>query len=228
MRERLSQLLQVIIEEYIKTAQPVASQFLASKWPEPISSATMRNEMIELEKLGFLVSPHTSAGRIPTAKGYQYYVDNFLKVEKLSAKIKDVFDDLVSENISRENQKQLAKKISELVNEAVILAFSENDIYYTGLSMLFSQPEFADKNAVIDLSRVLDHFEGVINEVFESTNEPHVLIGENCPFGGQCSVVGSKIPAAADARLFILGPSRMDYQLNFNLIHFFSTLNNDH
>lgn len=73
--ERKTQILRTVVEEYIQTAQPVGSGHVASAADVNVSSATVRNEMAALEADGFLLQPHTSAGRIPTEKGYRYYVD---------------------------------------------------------------------------------------------------------------------------------------------------------
>ena len=79
---RKKKILQAIIEEYIETAEPVSSGNLVRELE--CSSATIRNEMAELEKIGFLEKPHTSAGRIPSQKGYRYYVDELIRDDKLS------------------------------------------------------------------------------------------------------------------------------------------------
>ena len=80
--KRKKRILQAIVEEYIETAEPVSSGNLVKELE--VSSATIRNEMAELEKIGFLEKPHTSAGRIPSQKGYRYYVDELIRDDKLS------------------------------------------------------------------------------------------------------------------------------------------------
>lgn len=82
--ERKKQILQAIIEEYINTAEPVSSGTIVTKYGFNFSSATVRNEMSELERLGYLEKPHTSAGRVPSAKGYRFYVDELLKEDDIS------------------------------------------------------------------------------------------------------------------------------------------------
>ena len=73
--ERKASILRAVVEEYIQTAQPVGSSHIASAPGVQVSSATVRNEMAALETEGFLAQPHTSAGRVPTEKGYRYFVD---------------------------------------------------------------------------------------------------------------------------------------------------------
>lgn len=99
--ERKKKVLQAIVEEYINTAEPVSSNTLTKNHGLACSSATIRNEMSELEKIGFLDKTHTSSGRIPSAKGYRYYVD-----------------ELLNENdISLEEIKYISSKLQTKVNE---------------------------------------------------------------------------------------------------------------
>lgn len=83
MDERKRRVLDALITDYIATAEPVGSRTLARKYRLGVSSATIRNEMADLEELGFLEQPHTSAGRIPSDKGYRYYVDQLMKPDTL-------------------------------------------------------------------------------------------------------------------------------------------------
>lgn len=82
--DRKREILKTIIEEYINTAEPVSSLSLVDKYELNYSSATIRNDMAELEKEGYLEKPHTSAGRIPSVKGYRFYVDELLNDENIS------------------------------------------------------------------------------------------------------------------------------------------------
>ena len=82
---RKEKILKSLIDEYIETADPVSSAGLISKYPLNISSATVRNEMLELEKMGYLEKPYSSSGRVPSKLGYRYYVDKLILDEKLSS-----------------------------------------------------------------------------------------------------------------------------------------------
>src|SRR5512145_570034 len=81
LNERTKKVLQAVIDSYIQTGAPVGSAALARTYDFSLSSATLRNIMAELEELGFLTHPHTSAGRVPTDKGYRYYIDALISVE---------------------------------------------------------------------------------------------------------------------------------------------------
>ena len=81
--DRKAAILRAIVEEYVETAQPVGSAAIARTTGLGVSSATVRNEMTVLEREGYLAQPHTSAGRVPTDRGYRFFVDNFINQEKL-------------------------------------------------------------------------------------------------------------------------------------------------
>jgi len=84
LENRKRKLLQAVIYHYVKTAKPVGSQVIVDKYNLGLSSATLRNLLVDLEKEGYLLQPHTSAGRIPTDKGYRFYVDSLLEIQTLA------------------------------------------------------------------------------------------------------------------------------------------------
>lgn len=85
LTERNRRILEAIIEEYIETAEPIGSRTVTRRHPLGLSPATVRNVMSDLEELGYLRQPHTSAGRVPTGKGYRFYVDSILQVRQLTS-----------------------------------------------------------------------------------------------------------------------------------------------
>ena len=86
--ERKKRILQAIIKDYISFAEPVGSRTIARKYDLGVGSATIRNEMADLELLGYLEHLHTSSGRIPSSKGYRFYVDGLMPQQELSDKEK--------------------------------------------------------------------------------------------------------------------------------------------
>lgn len=94
--DRKYDILYAIITDYIKNAEPVSSRTLEKKHRLGISSATIRNEMVDLEDMGYLIQPHTSAGRVPSEKAYRFYVDRFMRVfdigERLTAQIRNQYE----------------------------------------------------------------------------------------------------------------------------------------
>lgn len=107
--DRKKRILEAIIEEYNNTAEPVGSTKIANDYNLGFSPATIRNEMASLEELGYLEQPHTSAGRVPSSKGYRLYIDDIMKEKNLSPKEKAVIDEILQNDIT---------KIENLIHEA--------------------------------------------------------------------------------------------------------------
>lgn len=97
---RKRKILQAIVEEYIETSEPVSSGSLVQNEELHCSSATIRNEMAELEQIGFLEKPHTSAGRVPSEKGYRYYVDELLREDNLSRKEMEMIREMLEAKVN--------------------------------------------------------------------------------------------------------------------------------
>jgi len=127
--DRKKKVLQAIVEEYINTAEPVSSNALISKYGLECSSATIRNEMADLEKKGLLDKMHTSSGRIPSAKGYRYYVDELLKDDNISLEeVKYISDKLETKvNEIEDLTKITANTISEITHYTTVTIGPKND-----------------------------------------------------------------------------------------------------
>jgi len=222
--KRKSQLFNTIVSEYIKTAEPVGSKPLALKGKLKVSSATIRNEMAELEKQGLVFQPHTSAGRIPTEDGWQYYLDNFLKKTSISTGDKKKIEKFIGKLKKSEFEiliKEMAKDIAEMVDGAVVVALSPNHVYYTGISNIFKQPEFFHPDMVLNMSQIIDHLDSVMENIFDKVSEPTILVGKDNPFGHDTGVILTKYSLDNEEGVFgILGPVRMDYQRNYSIINF--------
>jgi heat-inducible transcriptional repressor len=210
---RYHKLLKAIIEQHIKTAKPVGSKSLAEDSDFDLSSATIRNEMAELEEQGLIVQPYTSAGRVPTANGYRYYLDNLLSVDMLQSK---EFAEL--EKAYQADIRQMIKIVSDKTNLAVILSRESNNIYITGLFNLFSQPEFEDYKMVLSMGQVVDSLERAMSNMFHKIDKPQVLLGVENPWSEHCSVVIAPLVTPQKSLLAFLGPLRMDYNQALGLM----------
>ncbi len=121
--ERKRRILQAIIDDYITTADPVGSRSIAKKHDLGISSATIRNEMADLEEMGYLEQPHTSAGRIPSYRGYRLYVDQLMDRYKLTISEINVIHDSMQLKIRELDQliQQYSKLISEITQYTTVV-----------------------------------------------------------------------------------------------------------
>jgi transcriptional regulator of heat shock response len=221
MEPRKENILKLVVESYIDTAEPVGSKFLVEQSELEVSGATVRNEMRELEEEGYLTHPHTSAGRIPTEAGYQYYVDRIMKQDDLKKKMQEEIESLLQEASDDHTKlKTIGKRIADITRNAVIIGLNRDSVYYTGLSHLFSQPEFQDMSYTLNVSTMFDQCEERLDSVFESMDvvKPRIFIGKQNPFGAMTSVVGGLL--GKESLFAILGPLRMDYVGNYSLIHF--------
>ena len=219
--QRKSFLLQAIIEEYVLTAEPIGSKFLVQKYDMGVSPATVRNDMCLLEKDGYLIAPHPSAGRIPSQKGYRYYLDHFLRVKRgpqIEAHLRII---LQTQERGERLMKQIAKVLGELSGEMIIVAFDPHWSYYTGVSNLFHKPDFAQLGLVYSLSELIDQFDEVIASIFSSiTQKPQVFVGDENPFGKEMSAILTRYEGEDESEglLGIVGPLRMDYAKNVGLL----------
>lgn len=140
---RKKQVLQAIVDDYVTTNEPVGSKTLIERHNFTVSSATLRNEMAELEKLGLLEKPHTSAGRIPSDKGYREYVDSLMHVDDLTQQERDDIASRINDSVSE--VKDLLRNATMTLSENtgfVSLAMTPRlrGSYLTQLKILMIEP----------------------------------------------------------------------------------------
>ncbi len=227
MTDRQKQILSAIVEQYAEVASPVGSSLLAKVFK--VSSATIRAEMAELERLGYIMQPHTSAGRVPSDKGYRFYVNNLSQVTN---------DREMASGAERRGGRALAARVQDSgVPERAIrnavdtlvelthnlgLATIGNQLYMSGLSNLFGQPEFMHAGQVQQVARLLDNLEPWLREA--APNQPlSVYIGAENPIGRSagCSLIISKFHSPYSDRSYIgvLGPTRQSYRDVMSLVN---------
>jgi transcriptional regulator of heat shock response len=222
---RQQKLLSAILREYVDTAEAVSSGHLADQTGMEISPATIRNELAALTETGYLTQPHTSAGRVPTEKAWRWYVQNLLKAQEVSKDTREHVLHVIHahRHVHAELMRHLAKTLAELAQESVVLAPAPNETYYTGLSNLFAQPEFAEVNMVQAMSRVIDSFDEIVRKMYDHLeNDVEVLVGRDSPFGHDCGVVIVKyqFPHQPHGLIGILGPLRQDYNEHVAMLKF--------
>ncbi len=221
LSDRQQKILRAIVEEYAEVASPVGSQLLAKIFN--VSSATIRAEMAELERAGFITQPHTSAGRIPTDKGYRHYVNHTTENEGLEASVRGeraltarIGEGSVPERAIRNTVDTLVELTQNLG-----VATIGKQLYMSGLSNLFGQPEFIQQGQVQEVARLLDNLEPWLREV--APNKPlSVYIGSENPIGRNsgCSLIISKFRSPYSDKSFIgvLGPTRQSYKEVMSLV----------
>jgi heat-inducible transcriptional repressor len=221
MTERQKQILSAIIEQYAEVAVPVGSSLLAKVFD--VSSATIRAEMAELERLGYIAQPHTSAGRIPTDQGYRFYVNNLAESgasqpEKRAERA--LTARVGSGGLPERTIRNAVDTLVELTHN-LGLATIGNQLYMSGLSNLFGQPEFVSGQQVQQVARLLDNLEPWLREA--APNEPlSVFIGSENPIGRSAgvSLIISRFrsPFSDHSYIGTLGPTRQSYRDVMSLV----------
>ncbi|WP_438446384.1 heat-inducible transcriptional repressor HrcA [Gorillibacterium sp. sgz5001074] len=147
LSDRQKMILSAIVDDYIRSAEPVGSRSISKRGDVGFSPATIRNEMSDLEELGFLEQPHTSAGRIPSEKGYRYYVDHLLQLSKVTAPDYNMLRSYFAERLQEVEQviQQVATMLSGLTNYTSIVMGPE--VFNTTLRLLQVVP-LSDTSAV--------------------------------------------------------------------------------
>src|SRR5207253_2756383 len=158
MTDRQQRILQAIVEQYAEVAAPVGSSLLAKVFG--VSSATIRSEMVALEHAGYIKQPHTSAGRIPTDKGYRHYVN---EIQTSSAKPARHAERAVTARVSNAGvpDQTIRNAVDTLVELTGNLGMATigDQLYMSGLGNLFGQPEFMHPGQVQEVARLLDNLQ---------------------------------------------------------------------
>jgi len=215
--ERQKKILSQIIEEYAETASPVGSVMMAKLFD--VSPATIRAEMARLEALGLIAQPHTSAGRVPTDAGYRFYVNNLEKAgEEIVEPGIDRSTHVLEVRVSSQSRADAAIRgaVDSLVELTgnLGLATIGGQLYLSGISRLFTQPEFGDTRRVQSVAKLLDNLEPWLREA--APGEPlNIFIGQENPIGknSEVSLIISKFrsPFSDKSYIGVLGPTRQNY-----------------
>ena len=215
---RKKAVLSKTIKKYIKAATPVASEDIAADFD--LSSATIRNIFADLEDSGYITHPYTSGGRIPTNKGYRYYVDFLILQLEVLKEEKD--------SISKEFEKKMSQiedvleKASEIISTithyAGITSFlkGRDKVFYRGLSLILDQPEFQNLARTRIILKMIEDKPRLLNLINRDfADKVKVYIGQEleCPEMDNCSLVVSnyRIKNRPMGKLAVLGPTRMEY-----------------
>ncbi|MFA5715241.1 MAG: hypothetical protein WC998_05855 [Candidatus Paceibacterota bacterium] len=215
--ERQAQIIKSLVKEYIKTAEPVSSKFLAEKYDFGICPSAIRIEFQILIREGFLEQPHTSAGRVPTDKAYRLFVDSLKekREEKLEEEIVQMLRGMQGKfQMASEIAKFLADNSSSFVN----LHFSKEGFdLKEGLDEIFKEPESKNEDFISSFVNFMENFEKNTENL-----QTGVYIGEEnkIPKSKYITLICSecKLPNQ-NAFITILGPKRMDYEKNIKLIN---------
>ncbi|MDP2691351.1 MAG: hypothetical protein Q8O95_03040 [bacterium] len=222
MKDRQQQLLLAIIDNFIRTAVPVGSKTIVTEYKLQVSSATIRNEMARLEEKGLIVQPYTSAGRVPTAKGYRFFVESIKDSKKEQILAKTAFAQSLEQYQDKLDRQQVYRGVdilSQVVDNIAFATIPDNDhALFLGLSKVLRQPEFMAHPEVA--SRVVEVMENefvTLLDSLEIDRDVRVYIGEENlieQFQSVSMLVTRYQLGGRKGVMGVLGPMRMRYSYN--------------
>lgn len=219
--ERKRDVLGAIVTDFINTAEPVGSFTITKYYLKNVSSATVRNEMHELEHFGYITHPYTSSGRIPTDHGYRYYVDNIMETKEIAGREIALIRSGIKK-IGRgieELMRGTLKVISSVLNYAsVFVSFGKKRIATSsGLSKILNEPEFQNIQNIKNIIETFEH-EDLISRILEEysrTGSLSLKIGKENTHKEikDLSIVVAQhnLKGFDPGAIGIIGPTRMDY-----------------
>lgn len=209
--ERQKTILESLVEGYIRSAHPISSQWLEEEAGFDFSPATIRNELLALTERGYLEQPHVSAGRVPTDRGYRFLVDEImedLKEREFAEEVADHFALL----------EQLTGSSSALVLGYVP---GSRRIFQEGWERLLREPEFGERNSLWNLTKFVEDMAKRMAS-FLPAKAMEVYIGKENPFSKvkDFTVIVRRygIDSGEDGLVAMVGPRRMEYEKNIELI----------
>ena len=217
-KKRQDEILELIVEHYVETAKPVGSRFVARRLG--LSSATIRNAMADLDEIGFIAQPYTSAGRIPTDRGYRYYIDSLMRVKKVNGHIVEMIDEQYHQAMRslEDILEHTSHLVSSLTNYIGVTLFPQNaKVYLDGASHIVEQPEFKDARKLYSLLKWLEAKREILNLLVDDINDERLTIhiGKENQLSdlSDCSVVtrGYRVKGRPAGRVGVIGPKRMVY-----------------
>lgn len=229
LTDRQKEILALTIKEYTENALPQSSTFLAKKLSGKISSATVRNEMAFLEERGFLIKPHISSGRIPSDKGYRYFIDHLMedRVLSLDYQKKLELELLKTKAQNAHLERTTAKLLSSMSRCLVISGLVDKKEYYDfGIGNLLGKADFAGLDDFSKLALALDLIDENVDKLLEKIRpgETEIFVGKENPLKEirNCSMVISPylLESGEKGLVAIIGPKRMNYEKNKSLVDF--------
>jgi transcriptional regulator of heat shock response len=227
---RQAKILAAIVKENCETGQPVASGDLVEKYNFNISSPTIRNEMQALEKTGYISQPHTSAGRVPTDKGFRYFVNQLMDRVKLTVKEQDNLKrELVKlQMVHIEMSRRLAKLLSEHSNQASFAIFPE-EVSTIGLSNILDNPALPAEDAK-EIAQFFDNIDEHAEKMMADYGgkKPQTFIGKEIQLSKKSDysmiVSGLQLPSGKKGVIGLVGPKSMKYEKNLTLMEYIAKL----
>ena len=221
LTERQKIVFRTAVEGHISTGEPIGSEWVAGELPEKVSSATVRSELFELERLGLLKQPHTSAGRVPTEDGYRAYIETYLRPAEVDDEVEIVEHDMDSTATPEERVRHIARELSDLAGNIVMVGVDPRSLYAVGMGQMLGAPEANNVELMRLISQALDRADDMMDGLFEIAvaGDVKILIGKQNPIDENLSLMVTTYASSEGERIMaLLGFMRMRYDRNIALM----------
>lgn len=233
LTQRQIDILKAIITEYSESGEAVGSEILEKKFKLGVSPATIRNEMVELSKKGYLKKAHFSSGRIPSAKGFRYYIKNIMKEKELSTADEVAYKNSIWDDRTQSHRllSQAAKVLAQRTGLLSLIMTNHGDLHYAGVSNLLYKQAFFNWDLSRSLFEHLDeisYWERFLERLQKANEEVCFILGEE-DFSDPmfeslasvfCEFHGEKVKGI----IGVVGPKRMHYDEITPQLKYFSGL----
>lgn len=226
--ERKKKVLQAIIKHFVETAEPVGSNTILISYKFQVSPATIRNDMMQLEQAGYIFQPHTSAGRIPTDKGYRLFVDEMADYKKARKEATQALTEIREEYAAAKVKEKIYDAVTLLARATQLVSFStvpdNPHTFFLGMANVLKQPEFInDSTRASKVIEVLEKGNNFINTLksLQTTDKVRTFIGEENILQNiqSCSIIVAQYNKDGfEGYIGLLGPKRMNYAFNIVLL----------
>ena len=228
--DRKKKVLEIIVEDYITSAEPIGSSAVVKRHHVDASPATIRFDMADLERKGYIKKPHTSAGRIPSDKGYRFFVDNLMDNPQIPQKtirsIKEKFEKI--DKLEEEILSETVELLSFLCDNASIAVpqGKRKSIHSGGISKMLRQPEFSSSEKCCSVIETIENhplLTEILDDYVAENNLPIHIGSENENKAlKECSVVARQF--GDGGIICVIGPTRMHYERVSSALDYFSRL----
>lgn len=233
LTQRQIDILTAIIHEHTETGQPVGSEIIEKKYKLGVSPATIRNEMVALEKKSYLQKTHFSSGRLPSPKGYRFYITNVMKEKELSTVDEVAYKHSIWDERAKKYRmlSQATRVLAARTGLMSLVATSTGDLYYAGIGNLMDLDEFMDRKLTHNLFSRLDEvnfWEEILRQTLVASDELLFILGpddfRDPVFESCASIFGDFETPTTRGIIGVVGPKHIHYENIAPQIRFFSHL----
>jgi heat-inducible transcriptional repressor len=230
LSQRQAKILAAIVKLNCEAGEPVASRDLVDKFEFGLSSATIRNEMSALEKMGYIRQPHTSAGRVPTDEGFRYFLNQLMDRVKLTMREQESLkaEILKLQAVNAEISRRLAKMLASHTSQASFAIFPE-EVSSVGLSNILDNHNLPAEDAK-EIAEFFDNLDEYADQMISeySGQEAQAFVGKELKLSKRSDysmiVSGLQLPSGKKGVIGLIGPKSMQYQKNMTLMEYISKL----